>query len=502
MRKQQVFVFLLLYFCLFVLVNIPIWSHDFLPIQDYPNHLARMHILANLQNDQYLQRFYQIQWNIIPNLGMDLILPTLTHIFNIYLLGKLMLSLIIFLMTSGCIFLSYTLFNTLNIWSLTSFLLLYNLAFIKGFMNFLFGIGLALWCITIWIVIRKRQWWLKVIIFSILYTLLFFTHLNAFGIAGLVIIFYELNYVFKQAKLSLKTSIKEMLIILIPLIIPAILYILSPTYSGDSYFISDPFIKKIYHLLRISDTYDYHQDLITVIFLILIPLLGICFRYFQFKKSMGIPLLGLTIIYFILPKALATGAHTDWRIIIPLFALFIASFKIELSNKIVVTLFSCILIILLGIRISLINDIWSDFQAPANEIIESVKEIDRGSSIFTAIAFQDRREVLPFIHISNYAIIEKSAFVPTLFATATQQPILLNPSYRKIVKSNSKSVYVNGQGIDWSTIIKKYDYFLLVNTNLFKELPKLPLTKILETNNTILYRRDPNVVGHTKKGKN
>jgi len=49
------------------------------PIQDYPNHLARMQAIAVLDHDPALSRFYAIEWSLIPNLVMDLVVPPLAH---------------------------------------------------------------------------------------------------------------------------------------------------------------------------------------------------------------------------------------------------------------------------------------------------------------------------------------------------------------------------------------------------------------------------------------
>ncbi len=35
---------------------------DILPLQDYPNHLARIHILSHLGESPTLQQYYQASW--------------------------------------------------------------------------------------------------------------------------------------------------------------------------------------------------------------------------------------------------------------------------------------------------------------------------------------------------------------------------------------------------------------------------------------------------------
>src|SRR5471032_303179 len=64
-----------LYAAFTLLISIPIWTHPLPPLSDYVNHLARMHVIATLSKNPQLARFYEIDWQVIPNLTMDLIVP-------------------------------------------------------------------------------------------------------------------------------------------------------------------------------------------------------------------------------------------------------------------------------------------------------------------------------------------------------------------------------------------------------------------------------------------
>ncbi len=60
-----------LFAILFVLAAFPVSLIKILPLVDYPNHLARMYLLANLPSSPTLQAFYAIHWRPVPNLAMD-----------------------------------------------------------------------------------------------------------------------------------------------------------------------------------------------------------------------------------------------------------------------------------------------------------------------------------------------------------------------------------------------------------------------------------------------
>src|SRR5690349_24835884 len=80
---------LALFVALTLLISIPVWTHPLPPLSDYVNHLARMHIIATVRSNADLARFYEIDWQIIPNLAMDLIVPLLGQFTSIYVAGQI-----------------------------------------------------------------------------------------------------------------------------------------------------------------------------------------------------------------------------------------------------------------------------------------------------------------------------------------------------------------------------------------------------------------------------
>src|SRR3989337_2653337 len=68
-----------------LLISIPIWTRPLPPLSDYVNHLARMHVIATIGKNPALADFYEINWQVIPNLTMDFIVPRLARVMNIYI---------------------------------------------------------------------------------------------------------------------------------------------------------------------------------------------------------------------------------------------------------------------------------------------------------------------------------------------------------------------------------------------------------------------------------
>ena len=78
-----------LFVTLVIITSIPILLYPWPPLADYMNHLARMHVIATIDSDPDLSRYYEIEWQVIPNLMMDVVVPVFQRVMNIYLAGQL-----------------------------------------------------------------------------------------------------------------------------------------------------------------------------------------------------------------------------------------------------------------------------------------------------------------------------------------------------------------------------------------------------------------------------
>ena len=141
-----------------LLISIPIWTHPLPPLSDYVNHLARMHVIATLSKNPLLAQYYEINWQVIPNLTMDLFVPLLARIMNVYLAGQVFIVGMFALIISGVLALNRALIGRWSTFPLFAFPLLYNYVFLVGLMNYIFGIGVALWALAGWIAVRERGW--------------------------------------------------------------------------------------------------------------------------------------------------------------------------------------------------------------------------------------------------------------------------------------------------------------------------------------------------------
>src|SRR5207249_1437961 len=127
-----------------------------------------------------------------PKLARDLSGPPLTRLVSLETAGKLFLVMIFALMAGGTLWLNRIAAGGWRLWPLLAFLFLYNRVLLWGFLNYLFGIGVALVGAASWLALEGRRWWLRALTSSLVALACFFSHIAAFGFYALVILGVEI----------------------------------------------------------------------------------------------------------------------------------------------------------------------------------------------------------------------------------------------------------------------------------------------------------------------
>ena len=112
---------------------------------------------------------------------------------NVYTAGQVYTIASFILILSGTVALHRQLFGRWSVLPLIGFPLLYNNVFLVGTMNYVFGIGLALWALASWIWLRERNVVLRLAMSTLFIMGLFFCHLFAVGVYGVGLLAFELH---------------------------------------------------------------------------------------------------------------------------------------------------------------------------------------------------------------------------------------------------------------------------------------------------------------------
>jgi len=171
---------------------LPFTATSVLPLLDYPNHLARMAIETADGRDPALAAMYSLHWAFFPNLAMDLVVPALARVLPLSWAASLFAASAVLLSVSGCIALHRAWFGGRSWWPYASALTGFGFVLTNGFLNYLFGLGVALWSAAIWIRLSGRAFALRAGFAIACGLVCLLCHIFAFALLGLLLASLEL----------------------------------------------------------------------------------------------------------------------------------------------------------------------------------------------------------------------------------------------------------------------------------------------------------------------
>lgn len=426
--------FAALYASLFLAATVPLWLCDILPLFDYPNHLARMYLLAHLDGSPVLQQFYALAWHPLPNLAMDFLVPPVLRLVPLELAGRLFVLLVFFLMTGGAACLQRVLFGRWSAWPCLAFLLLYNRILVWGFLNYLFGAGLALFALAGWIALHRRPVSVRLAAGLIFALALFFAHLMAFGIYGLLVLGYALGCWRRQHWRAGMAS-AQLAVAGLPFLPGLVLLLLSPPGGGGTVSFAAPW-RKLDLLFSIFDLYDRPFDVACFAIAVLGLALALVKRWIRPAPAIAVPLALLAAAYIAMPSQLLTASGADRRLPVMLALVLCAGTEWVAPSARTGRRFLATGAILLLVRLAEVAYVWHGSNREYESLLAGLDTVPAGSRI--AVAFPDgavNAVASPLVHLPTLAIARRQAFVPTLFAYPTQQPIALRPPWQALANA-------------------------------------------------------------------
>lgn len=415
-----------------LLISIPIWTHPLPPLSDYVNHLARMHVIADLFRNQRLAMFYQLNWQVIPNLAMDAIVPSLARLVNVYLAGQIFLVAMFALIISGVVVLNRALVGRFSVLPLLAIPLLYNYIFLVGLTNYIFGIGVALWTLAAWVSTRERAWPIRFVLSTASIVILFFCHLSALGIYAIGLLSGEILRLWQQKSTPWPPRIVEFVVSGLPFLVVAPLLYESPTMrlvAATSWEQRG----KLDGLIYVFATYS---DIVAFALIAILTAGGVWavrHRVLQFHPLAAVLLAVGGVVYLALPRVMFDTYMTDQRVPLGVVFMLFACGDLDTHHRLVRRGFLTLLVVLIALRLLEVDYNWSQLSDSTSEFRSSVRRIAPGSKVFVAYANasagEDVRD-LGLVHAACIATIERSALVTTLFTVEGKQVVHVRPEYR------------------------------------------------------------------------
>ncbi len=148
----------LLLFAALALLALPVLSVRMPPVLDYPNHFARIWLLAGGAESPPVSGFYAVDWTgTSTNMGIDLLSAFLGVALPASVLAPAFLVAALILPPLGAAVLNRAVFGGWHWWQVGFAALAWNVTLLAGFLNFQIGLGLALLAAALEPAVARRR---------------------------------------------------------------------------------------------------------------------------------------------------------------------------------------------------------------------------------------------------------------------------------------------------------------------------------------------------------
>lgn len=400
------------------------------PLVDLPAHLARLHILATDGHNPILSSIYQSNWTILPNLAMEGVILPLAKIMPLEAASRIFIGLTILLMIAGAALLHRVVHGYWSAWPASAALFVYGLPMFWGFVGFLFTMGLALCAFAAWIATEGWRPGKRIGLFTAIAIVLFFGHLFALGVYGLCVVAYEFGRNDKWRSLHPNVkAVRLWALTLAQFAAPLVLWLMAPTRGSSEPVFYGTIIDKLGAVLSPSVFYGNPIDRVMYAVLGVLVIRGLFSGCLTVAPALKVPLIVLGIAAVLMPSKMFGTWGADLRLPTVMALVFIGSTTLRMENRRLAAGLVALVVVLFTVRMGVIAQSWREFDRQITDFRTTLKMLPEGASILPAETEWRSLATRTYWHLATYAVIDRSAFVPTLFTDPTQQPIRLTPRY-------------------------------------------------------------------------
>ncbi len=427
---------------------VPLFCARLPPLYDYPAHLARMRITADLLTQRHFAAMYALHPAVVPNLATDMVIvPLVLAGMDVQAAGRICLAALIVGIGVGVVRLQRALTGGVSALPILAFGLVYAEPFQFGFMNYVAGIAVLLNALAFWVSARGAA--RLAAIGLVACVVLFFCHLIACVIFIAAVLTLE---AFGAARdgwggRPIWERARRGAALLPGLVLAAVLYAQAPlaeTGAHDSLvreFLKHPPSKRERLDMLINAAHGYFPwlDLAEIALLVLVA--AVLWRRGRVRLCLAMApvLAGITVVYALFPDHWAGTSYIADRLPFLIALLALASFDVAPATRRGRMAFAALILALVVARSAGAALVWRAADRAYAPMIAALSALPDGTRIYTATIYRvtTKSELRqPFTHIAAVAVLHHAVFDAGVFADPSQNVVVQTPAYRPIGRLN------------------------------------------------------------------
>jgi hypothetical protein len=417
------------------LAILPVFFVEIPAMVDYPNHLARMYLLAATGSPNE-NPYYTVMWKLCPNLAMDIIVPAMARFTNIATATKAFLVFSQVLVVSGAVVLEMAVKRRHEFAGFAAALALYCVPFAWGFLNFEFGTGLALWGIASWIALENRSLYVRLGVHSLFVFCIFVSHLVAFALYGTIIGLYELYRIHIRKFDAKQTSLIIALLAGPAAVLLGYVFLLggAQAWNGNTEW---DIANKARSITEVFNGYSIGISAFNFIVVFMLAYVLFRSRSLKFMPQGKWIAVGFLVAFLAVPFQALGGTFSEVRVVIAAILIIPAFLLFTPTSQAISFLPPLALSVIALLNAGHAATIWIAYQPEYDRLKASFQLIERGAFVLVGQSSKesdllDDLTEKPMYHAPVLAAYYAKAFVPSLYTIPGQYVFQVRPEFKRL----------------------------------------------------------------------
>jgi hypothetical protein len=432
-----------------LVIALPLLLPPILPLADLGGLMGRYAIQLDAGRDARLAQWYSFTWQLIPNLGADVLVQALAPLMGLEPTVRAIAFAAAFLQALGILATSRAIHGRITPFAIVALPFVYAHSFLYGFLNFVLSLGLV-WCsLALWVKMSReeqpRKRWLA---FALIATIVWTCHLVGWGLLCIAAGSQEFVRQYERKGglfAAAAASILPLTCFLVPWLVKFLTFA-PPTGSGRStgfFLLGDKLLK----IARVFRDQWFSFDLVSVAVILGLLVWSWVSPWTRLNRGLMLAAAVTALAVIVVPSRLMGSFFADQRLLEPmfLFALLAIGFAPRAPAKLVPALFTAA-ILFAGARLAAnAVSLWQLGTRSANDLAV-LEAVPRGSQMVNFRAWRcpppfpwaiDRRT-----HLGGYAIARRHAFSNDQWQVPGAQLLHIhNPAAGEFTHEDSEIAY-------------------------------------------------------------
>ncbi|RIX32448.1 hypothetical protein D3M59_05785 [Sphingomonas edaphi] len=507
------------WFCAFLIIvsATPLLWPQTPPLVDVPGHMGRFRVQLDLDHSEHLQRYFEFNWALIGNLGVDLLVEFLGPLIGVELAVKLIVIAIPPLTVVGLMWIAREIHGRVPPTIMFAVPFIYGYPFNFGFINFSLSLAFALIAFGYWLrLANSAKLGLRAALFLPISCLLWITHAFGWGVLGLLAFSSELVRQRDEGsdwRSSLLRSVLAMSSLGLPLLLMLLWRTGAVAGETDQFF---HILAKLFALVATLRDRWLIWDSFGVGAAVVLIGASIFDKRLERSRKLTIPTVILAVTFFIMPARVFGSAYADMRLAPLMFMTAVLAIRVRCDGLTGDRWLAWLGLAFMLLRLGGNTISFAIADLDARRWLTALAHIPKGSAVATLTGdYCSERWAMPrHTHLGSFVVIRREGFSNDQWQAAGAQLLRINyPKARYFVDDRSTFIYsdaciahteeISERPLEYDHSPKAalraiprdaFDFIWMIDPPDYKMRARPGLVPVWRTHDAILYRIDKTFV--------